>query len=482
MCKVRCFLLIMIFAAAAAGAVPEKMPVPEEVCPGEEKTVLSLDEFLRLAGENDTEFEQILIDALALQYQHALKLPAGDLVLSVKQQHEFFFDQDRDSPDTTVSLSKLFPYLGTTLTASYQAGASMASAVTSSEANFSISQPIAQNAFGRSTRLLDKIVGLEVDVARHQIIEAYEDYLAVVLTAYYNWYEDYKNLKVGRSSYQTNLRLLDNIHERRKQKIALPIDVNKVKLQVMAKQEQLIELEDRYRNSLNIVKRIIRYEGDASLVPSEPDVPVPPRGEFKELFRTFHEESRTFEVLRMLEKKSGLQVDRDADVLLPSIDLLIGYEIDGNKYGIENENNFFYAGVELEWPIGHQTERAQYEISRILERRTRLSTVNTYYRLYTQLRNLYLQIQREQRLIDIAQQRIELAQAVLDDEAENYSFGRVTLNDYIQAVNALDANRFNKIARESLYKKLVVEWQRLTDQLVQLRGVTRELEQLKSKR
>ena len=67
---------------------------------------------------------------------------------------------------------------------------------------------------------------------------------------------------------------------------------------------------------------------------------------------------------------------------------------------------------------------------------------NKYNDLHTSLKNIYLQIRREQKLITISQKKIKLAESVLKDEAENYSFGKVTLNDYIDAVNLVDANRF----------------------------------------
>ncbi|MCA9405656.1 MAG: hypothetical protein KC684_03905, partial [Candidatus Omnitrophica bacterium] len=254
---------------------------------------LSFEEFVELATAKDTEFEQILVDELTLKYQKGLKLPAKDLVLSVKQQHEFFFSQNRSSPDTTVGLSKLFPYTGTELGVDYQVGASASSASESSELSFSFAQPIAENAFGRSTRLLDKIVGLEVDVSGHQIVEAYEDYLAGVITIYYTWYEDYQNLLIGQSSYKENLKLLDNMNERQKQKIALPVDVNKVKIQVLSRKERLTELEEKYQNSSNIVNRIIRNQSGGVYVPVEPMVMKNIGRDFNSLFHKFTEYSRT---------------------------------------------------------------------------------------------------------------------------------------------------------------------------------------------
>ncbi len=427
---------------------------------------LSFEAYIQRATTSDAEFEQILIDELTLKYQKDLQLPARDLVLSVKQQHEFFFSQDRESPDTTVGLSKLFPLTGTEIAADYQVGAGVSSGTKSSSAAFTLAQPIAENAFGRSTRLLDKIVDLEVDVSRHQIVEAYEDYLAQIITAYYTWYEDYENLLIGRASYQENAKLLDNMKEREKQKIALPIDVNKVRLQVLSRKERLIELEEQYQNSLNVIKRAIRASTDEVYIPQLGDPMGELSGEFEGDFQTFTEVSRTFGILNMLEQRSSLNVAREADDLLPSIKLIAGYEVAGRDYDIDREDNFFYAGLSLEWPLSDQVVSAEYQVSQIVDNKQQLTTVNTYHRLYTQLANLYLQIEREQKLMAIADERIELAQSILEDERENYSFGKVTLNDYIQAFNTLDTNRFNKNFHDAQYRRLLVEWLRLTDQLV----------------
>lgn len=160
-----------------------------------------------------------------------------------------------------------------------------------------------------------------------------------------------------------------------------------------------------------------------------------------------------------------------ANELLPSIDLVLGYEVDGDDLEITDEDNLFFAGVTMEWPLGNQVERVELETARINQKKTGLTTTNTHFRLYEDIKNLTFQIEREQKLLAIDLQKIELAQSVLEDETENYSFGKVTINDYIQAVNTLDNNRFNKVRREVLKSKLTVEWLRITDQLVDKKGI-----------
>lgn len=462
-----------LFTAALAGVFSLALSAlyAGSAADGEVRTVaarsLSVEEFVRVAAENDTEFEEILIDELTLQYQKELRLPARDLVLSVKSGYAFIFDQDRQEPDIALGLSKLFPLSGTAISATHKSTPRLSSNDQASELEFSITQPIAQNAFGRSTRMLDAIIGIEIDVARHQIIEAYEDYFATLIAAYYTWYQAYENLQIGRSAYKENVKLLDNIKDRQASKIALPIDVNKTSLQVITKQENLIRLIEEYDSALVTIKNAMRYKEAAELIPVEPLVYKEHTIDFEPDFRRLRRAGRTFQVLRLLEEKSTLDVARSADSLLPSLDLKLGYTLSGDEFDFEDSESVFFAGLTLEFPFPDQVDRAQSEIDLINRDKRDLRTTNIYYRLYNDLRKVAFAVRRETELLKIADERLALAEAVLDAEAENYSFGKVTLNDYIAAVNRYDEARFNRISRRMLLKKLTLEWLRLTDELVQ---------------
>lgn len=433
--------------------------------------VLTLDEYIQLATTHDTEFQAILIDELLLQYRKDLNLPARDIVLEVSAQYDLYLSQDREEPETSISLSKLFPLVGTQLEAAYTTTPGLTRVTNSSDFTFMVTQPIAENAFGKATRLQDKIIGVEIDVIKHQVVEAYEDYLATMITAYFNWLEAFANLKIGESSYQENLKLMDNIKERQQSSIALPIDVNKISLQVLAKKETLVELQEKYQNAFNFIKQSIRYEEEEALIPAITSQYNTHAISFKQDFMDFKERSRTYNILNLLEEKSAFEVDKNANELLPSIDLLLGYQVDGSDLEIKDEDNLFFAGVTMEWPFRDQVKHAEHEASRINQKKTALITVNTHYYLYTAIKNLAQQIEREGQLLEISLEKIVLAQSILEDETENYSFGKVTINDYIQAVNTLDNNRFNKIKHNALKSKLTVEWLRMTDKLIDRRAI-----------
>jgi len=432
---------------------------------------VTIEEFLKVAIENDTVFEEILIDELTLKYSKDLQLPAKDIILSVKGQYESNITQETDDSQTTISLSKLFPYIGTDISAEYKTTPSYSAAEDSSEITLLISQPIAKNAFGRATALLSKIIGAEIDVTGYQIVEAYEDYLANIMIAYYNWYSAYENLKIGESSYEQSIKLLKNIEERRRSNIALPIDVNKVRIQTLSKKENLIALEENYEGILNFIKQAMRYKGDDILEPQDPFMYDKRDIRFEDDYERFVKTSRTYRILDLLEKKSSLEVKRDANSLLPSTNLLFGYVAEGEDIDIKNREEMLYVGMSIVWPFPGQQERAQYETSKIIKQKTVLANENKYIQLETDLRNLFLEIERERKLISTADEKIVLAESILKDETINYSYGKVTLNDFIDAVNRVDENRFNKIIHSVQLKILMTEWMRLTDQLISRKDI-----------
>lgn len=459
-------LLAGVLLVACRGSAAGSPAIALENFSKQDATVLTIEEFVRRTSQNDTVFEQILMDELKLQYRKDLSLPAGDIILSVKGHYDFILNQNREEPDMALGLDKLFPDTGTNISLSYENTPSISSTTEKSQLDFLVSQPIAENAFGHATRMQDKISGIEIDVIRYQITEAYEDYLASLINIYYDWYSAWENLKIGQSSYAQNKQLLDNMNRRAQNKIALPVDVNKVQLLVIAKEENMISLKEIYENYTNLVKKAIRSDKNAAWVPQDPSGFHDFEVNFEERYKQFTDSSRTYAILKLLEEKSSLDVSKNTDALLPSTNLMFGYTMEGTRWGIQEEDHMVYTGISMKWPFPGQKERAGHKTAEIDFQKTRLTHQNKYLELYTDLKNLQLQVMREKELIRLADEKINLSEAVLTDETRNYSFGKITLNDYIDAVNTVDLNKFKKILHTVELKKLLLEWLRLTDRLV----------------
>ncbi len=464
--KIRPFniIIIVVFGFLGLNASAENQGVKA-------RKNLSIDEFIKTAIKNDEAFEEILTAQLALKYKKDLVLPARDLILSVKGQNEFYFDQDRSDPRIAVSLSKLFPYTGSEVSAEYSATPYPSAGGVSSLIGIYFSQPIAKNAFGKATELQDKITGAETDIVGYQITEAYEDYLASIIVVYYNWYSAFENLKIGNSSYEQSMKLLENIKKRRKSSVALAIDVNKVKIQVLGKKENLIALEKEYDATFNLIKQAIRYEENEVLEPINPFEFGKTEIAFEKEYKKFIDSSRTYDILKLLEEKSSLNINKYADNLLPSTNLLLGYKVNGADFGVKSSDSNLYAGVSLKWLFSDQVGKASHETAKISDKTVRLSNKSKYVKLKTDLKNLFLRIEREKKLIKTSDEKIELSKLILTDETVNYSYGKVSLNDLIDAVNRIDDNSFNKLSHLIRYKILMIEWLRMTDQLVAAKGL-----------
>ena len=78
----------------------------------------------------------------------------------------------------------------------------------------------------------------------------------------------------------------------------------------------------------------------------------------REDYEKFQVESRTYGILKLLEEKSSLDVAKSADDLLPSTNLLLGYKVAGEDWGIDNNDRMVFVGLSVEWPFLDKVDRA----------------------------------------------------------------------------------------------------------------------------
>lgn len=456
MFKYKTILILLVFMAGASAVSSAQNP----------GRILNLDEFIRLACEKDQTFEAILMDELLAQYQARLNLPVESLVLSVKGEYNLSLKAEEDEPQGSVALSKLFPSLGTSVGVE---GAFSQTGITNepySKFAVTITQPIAENAFGYTNRLLEKISGLEMVIARHQVVEAYEDYLAQLIKTYYNWYAAFAHVQAEEATGRENRKLLKDIQARQRSKIANRTDVNKIHLKVLEKEATLLELEKTYANLSSVIKQTIRDKSVQILMPEKPGFYKPHEMDFERDYRQFTETSRTYQILDLIEEKAGKEVSKCANQLLPSANLLLGCIAEGSEQALDSRKNEVYAGISVEIPFRAKPEAWQYELAKADLKKNQLTAGNKKQQLRTELGNLQTEIQTTKKRLDIAGEKVELAQIVLKDETRYYRQGRTNLNDLILAVDNLEENRYKKIYLAMHYYILMNEWLRMTDRLI----------------
>ncbi|MBN1622237.1 MAG: efflux RND transporter permease subunit [Endomicrobiales bacterium] len=430
--------------------------------------VLALNEFIEKAYKNNLEFQSILIDEAKLVYSRNLSVPAGDIVLEAAGEYILVVDEEGDSElSKEVNLSKLFPSIGTEFEIDYTNAPGRDGTSTKSAFSVSVLQPILNNAFGRANRLDAKIAGMEMDLARYQIVEAYEDYLAVLITLYYNWYSAYESLKAAQSALDESNKLLENIIEKNRQKIAHKSDVDKSYMQNLTKKENVVKLSGDYKKVYNVVRQAINL--------SDKDKFIPVFSYFRDIkdieistgIDKVISESRTDKMLELLKKKGKINVDYYADDLLPSASLNILYRRDEDGYLFSDTvKEDVFMGLYLQKSFPDTYAKAYHRISKVDLEKTQIDTKNKKDEIYTDLLNLYENIKIKQNLVGIAKDKVDAASSVVQSENIFYRQGRSSLNDLIDAINTLDSYKHALIIHQVELNILIVEWLRLSDQLI----------------
>lgn len=466
-----------------------------------EESKLTIHKFLRKATKNDPYFKEILISQLFSRYDKVIKLPSSDLLLAISSQYNLIirrindpiYDNDISNDDSLqsafvlselskrsekmsysggqegkIALSKLFPYTGTEFSINYSVNRILLSRGPVNRSAFSaqISQDIAQNAFGRITRKQSLVIGIENELAHYQAIEAHEEYLSALMALYLDWYSTYENLQAAKSIFNYTQKLYAFVQRKRRYRISLPEDVDKIYLQQLNAQETVITLEDKYLRLANNIKETAGLT-DKKWQPINPLIDDPTVDLIKTNIYKKINQSRTMKMLQLLNQKGVLTTEIEKHRLLPSASFFTGYSMQGFDYDIKSPDRKLYAGLSLEFSFGRHKEKASLAIAQLNQRNDQLKKSSSLLVFRKNLFSLYSELQRENKLIQISRNKRKMARRILNAERRNYNIGKTTLNELIKAQNDLIKSEYDAIHHNILYQKLLLQWQRLTDVLVE---------------
>ncbi len=427
---------------------------------------MAIDAFIQAVCQQDRQFQVILSEALVQEYQAALGVPSDQLLLSASANYHLRLQPDDDvGPEAGLQVQGLLAALGTQVQAAVTYGSSNILDRAVSTASFSLAQPFLNNAFGHTHRLLTKLKGLEVEVATYQILEAYEDYLAELMDLYYTWVARWAQVEAAKKILNQQERLLNNIQERFRQKIADQLDVNKIKLQVLESQETLLAREQELQALLKTIQHYTGWTGPLNEIPATipPYRPLP--DSFEKTFAQVKVHSRSFTLLDRLIEKSGVEAQVWAQDLMPSAQLVLSFRTEGEK-DITDRSREWLAGVEMHYDFLDQQPSLKHALAQAQAKQNVMKKEALGQHLQDQLQSLFTVMRYGQMRLAVLDQQIQLNETVLAQEERYYLQGRAELNDVIGASRELADNRYAKIDLAMNINRQMIEWLRLTDQLV----------------
>lgn len=427
-------------------------------------TMVSLEHFIESSCRHDTAFQEILIDELRLRYSEVLALPSSDLLFTIGGEYGVTFS-GAQQPEVSVSLGKLFPFKGSSLQLS-MSSSPIRTTERRNELDLIYSVDLIRNAFGRSQRMLAHIVGIENQVARYQILQAYETYLVALIQAYYSWMRGHGELLAAQASLVEANKLLDNIRKKKSRYIAYQVDVDKASLQVVNKEERLRQARAAFATATIRVSYSMGKPLDAMLIPDTTGAYMSLTTDAETRLAALpFDSTRTGRIYSALYIRDSLAIARAVDNVLPYLSAYGGLGVSDDNGDIA-DNTRIMAGVNVSFPLKRVRENALVDIARIDQRQTYLharSLRGTMNMLFAQLSS---SIESQKKAVSLAEQRLELAQSIHDAEAEDYIYGRTRLNDLIQALNTLQANRLLTVNSRIDLARMRLEALELLDQLV----------------
>ncbi len=441
---------------------------------------ITLNEFIKSVIKN-SHFQEILMAELQLVYQERLKDPPGELLLSVLTESKLMYkdlteDQIRYNENIDeniqlkvgVGLSKLFSHTGTKISGDYSILVDNNDNITHS-LGFKFEQSIAKNAFGNTARFKSIIAGFEKQIAYFQVVESYEEYLASLIVLFIDWYSAYENLQFAEKALQESLSLLKNMENKLQYNIALPVDVQKTELQVVTKKEQLLQKQLDYNNFLLQIKELIS-PGDSTsdVIPDFSSFFNNFSTDVEETYESFKKESRTSQMMNLVNKTNSWSLALAVDDLLPSAKLYGGFTFQREYKELidPTESHIFDLGITMDFSIPQIGTFANFKNKKIEKDKKILNQKNKIHDFWIDFNILSRKIQNEKALLELSNQKIELSQKIVSGELRQYNQGRSSLNDLIQVYDSLDSNRLSQINHKVLFSKYYIEWLRLSDTLV----------------
>lgn len=427
-----------------------------------EKNVSFL-EFLELAKENDPNLSLIMADKERTKFLVDLGLPARQLLLQAQSEYGVSVKDKQTTNRNSANLSRNFLETGTVVSVGYTNNdlADRTEEVT----EFTLTQALYRNLFGRYTRLQKKSLEDEAYSLSLQVVDTYENYLSQLGSLYLDYAQAWHNVDLAKRILAETEALQKNVEKMKKNNIASATDVDRAKLQVALRKEDLVNLESQLESlgarliaAANLPQTIVRPNLDS----------------FTVMLKSLQVEGIAYEELRVAkiaesnEQAADKRLKLSASLNDPALNLVLGHKIDeSSRFGTSVNREEQVIGLQLEIPFGNTRNNA-------LEKEAALEKLKSGIRKFGQKRDsmqrfqvLRVQLKNAKEVMELNQRKLSLSQKVYEGDLRRYQYGNLALDRLIEAKNAFSLHRYQLFASAANYYKIALSWLDISDRLVE---------------
>ncbi|MCB1196773.1 MAG: TolC family protein [Deltaproteobacteria bacterium] len=423
---------------------------------------VTLQDYLTQLKQNDIAYEKILKDLDQLSFHKDLSLPSRQFLIEVQNEYGIVLGDGQTTKSFGVSAGKEIFETGTSISGSYQKNELIGR--DEETLGIRIEQDLLKNAFGSNHRKQNQALNIENQILYLQVVQAYEDYVEAKILEYMDLQLAYLTYQASQDLYQQTQKLNGYIQEKRKNKIALNVDVDRIALQLLNNQEDMLQKQATFEQKLLTVDQVAgrQISPEAKIVlwtsPSIGDQDM----------NKLVSETRSIKILQLTEEALSTQALVKKRERYPELDLILGLNRDQfTRFNVSADRNEAIVGFGLSVPLGDSVNKAEQKKLAFDASVAALEKKVSQRDISLAIQILHHQIQKQQQIVEINKHKYDVAVRIMDQELIRYNRGQIELDQFLDVQTQMAQNQYSAIQAQIQLQSFFVQWHNLTDQLIQ---------------
>jgi outer membrane protein TolC len=471
-------LLSVFLMSLIHGAPPVAPSTPSAKTLSADSLVLSRTLLQELVLKNDPTLISIFMDTTDIAYLPNANLPASDWLLGAQSQTNVSMAGTMGL-NASAQADKEYPQSGHFVQGELGTQTTRTGQSASIQGAYGID--LAKNRNGREYTVLTHRIHLEQQMLRLQTRERIEQLLIEKAQLYLDWVQATLQVQAAQIAVDEANVFLLHIQKKQASYIARKIDVDKAQLQLSQKQVHLEQAKAKQKAQQTALQFSLGVQQPLKLPQKEwrmsesfsPDSLYVQQQYIAQNYLDTAQIHRWLETLplhtaallrtQLAKSQADLQVLQES--ALPTLRVYAG----AGLYTPENnwkETPKIFAGVKWQHNLTRTQNQAKQQMARNEVQRTQAQIYNEVVSLLQTLQLLAVEWEGTQQQIAIQKQQIALSESVLQLEHIEYQYGRIGINDLLQAQNRLQEARLAKTNYKITLERIYLRWLHATNELL----------------
>jgi outer membrane protein len=313
------------------------------------------------------------------------------------------------------------------------------------------------------------IAEMEYEQSRETLAMKIIEIVADVQSAYWNYYQNQKDLEVRRKSYD----LTKSLFNKKKQEAILgslvPADLIEIESRVASKITEYIEAKKSFRESDVTLRKLLglpfNFEGDTFTIKTE-NCPVYSLQQinFKKTFEKALENHPEYRKKQLQVKAKKVEVQLMKNQTLPDLEAFASYGIGSNKnswrgndgaYALQGGDNY-EVGLKLSIPLGNNEAGSNYTRAWLELEKLRAELKNQELEIKKSISNAKISLEQNALLYQSGSNNLKLKEKNLKAGEEKLKYGTTTLRELLDIQTELINASLQLIGAEVSYEQSLV--------------------------